>query len=54
MDTPNPSQRETMTTRLHPDIKQALKIQAATQRCSLADVLEQAALYYLKSLKSAS
>jgi predicted HicB family RNase H-like nuclease len=49
-----PDYRENMTTRIRPELKKALKVLAASQDCSLSDVLEQAALLYLKSVKSAS
>lgn len=42
------SQRENLTIRMHPDLKERLQIRAIQEKRNLSDLIEQAALLYLE------
>jgi hypothetical protein len=48
-----PKQRENVTIRMNPDLKEQLQIKAIKERCHLSDLIEQAALLYLEQQKPA-
>lgn len=49
---PNRADRISITTRMHPDIKERAQIQAIRERRQLPDLIEDALLLYLDNVKT--